>query len=154
MRHCFIKTHYIRSNWAKPNLFNPIFLQSDCINLWYFKLRVFNLINTIYIWNISVLQHWGSAFRKIVISLRCLVKLLIKVLCIYLNLSSSTHLIFPFSLCIHCKKITKVCVFYQMKIWKLNKNRILLRLIFEILIIHKPSVGSCDVPHKIWARSV
>ena len=28
------------------------------------------------------------------------------------------------------------------------------RLIFEILIIHKPSLGSCDVTHKIWARSV
>ena len=25
------------------------------------------------------------------------------------------------------------------------------RLIFEILIIHKPFLGSCEVPHKIWA---
>ena len=28
------------------------------------------------------------------------------------------------------------------------------RHVFEILIIHKPSLGSLDVPHKIWARSV
>ena len=28
------------------------------------------------------------------------------------------------------------------------------RQIFEILIIHKPSLGSLDVPQKIWARSV
>ena len=28
------------------------------------------------------------------------------------------------------------------------------RLIFEILIIHKPSLGSCEVPHKTWARLV
>ena len=28
------------------------------------------------------------------------------------------------------------------------------RLIFEILIIHKPSLGSCEVPLKMWARSV
>ena len=27
------------------------------------------------------------------------------------------------------------------------------RLIFEILIIHKPFMGSCEVPHKIWVRS-
>ena len=28
------------------------------------------------------------------------------------------------------------------------------RQIFEILIIHEPSLGSLDVPQKIWARSV
>jgi len=28
------------------------------------------------------------------------------------------------------------------------------RLIFEILIKHKPSLGTCKVPQKIWARSV
>ena len=28
------------------------------------------------------------------------------------------------------------------------------RQIFEILMIHKPSLGSPDVPQKIWARSV
>ena len=28
------------------------------------------------------------------------------------------------------------------------------RQIFEILIMHKPSHGSCEVPHKIWAWSV
>ena len=27
-------------------------------------------------------------------------------------------------------------------------------LIFEMLIIQKPSLESCQVPHKIWARSV
>ena len=26
--------------------------------------------------------------------------------------------------------------------------------VFVILSIHKPSLGSCEVPHKIWARSV
>ena len=28
------------------------------------------------------------------------------------------------------------------------------RLIFEILIFHKPSQRSCKVQHKLWARSV
>jgi len=37
---------------------------------------------------------------------------------------------------------------------KFNENKICWRLIFEILIIHKPSLGSYEVPHKIWARSV
>ena len=28
------------------------------------------------------------------------------------------------------------------------------RQFFETLIIYKPSLGSCKVPHKMWARSV
>ena len=32
---------------------------------------------------------------------------------------------------------------------KFSENRI-----FEILIIYKPSQGPCEVPYKIWARSV
>ena len=36
----------------------------------------------------------------------------------------------------------------------LMKNEFWWRQIFEILIIHKPSLGSLDVPQKIWARSV
>ena len=49
----------------------------------------------------------------------------------------------------------------------INKNRVLSRFkkklqkiknfktqIFEILIIHKPSLGSREIPHKIWAQSV
>ena len=32
---------------------------------------------------------------------------------------------------------------------KFNENQI-----FEILIIHKPSLGPREVPHKIWARLV
>ena len=34
------------------------------------------------------------------------------------------------------------------------ENQILLEANFLILIIYKPSLGPCDVPHKIWARSV
>ena len=34
------------------------------------------------------------------------------------------------------------------------KIEFLWRQIFEILIIHKHSLGSRDVLHKIWARSV
>ena len=34
------------------------------------------------------------------------------------------------------------------------KNKFCWRLIFKYLIIYKPSLGSCEVPHKIWARSV
>ena len=26
------------------------------------------------------------------------------------------------------------------------------RLFLEILIIHKPALGTCEVPHKIWAN--
>ena len=37
---------------------------------------------------------------------------------------------------------------------KFNKNRILFGKIFEILIITKPSLGPCEVPHKMWARFV
>ena len=28
------------------------------------------------------------------------------------------------------------------------------RQLFEIMSIHKPSLGSCEVPHTIWAQSV
>ena len=46
----------------------------------------------------------------------------------------------------------------KQKCLNLKKNKIkldiCLRLIFEILIIHKPSLGSCELQHKIWAWSV
>ena len=35
-----------------------------------------------------------------------------------------------------------------------DENQILLEAILEILIINKPSLGICKVPHTIWARSV
>ena len=35
-----------------------------------------------------------------------------------------------------------------------NENRIVSCKFFEIFIIYKPSLGTCEVPHKIWARSV
>ena len=49
--------------------------------------------------------------------------------------------------------------------WKNNRNFADLQFCFKIskvrsqlfflnLIIHKPSLGSCEVSHKIWARSV
>ncbi len=37
---------------------------------------------------------------------------------------------------------------------KIYGNRILFEANFFILIIHKPSLGSCEVPEKFWARSV
>ena len=54
-------------------------------------------------------------------------------------------------------KNKKVLRFYQKKIvdfqnlmtWDFS-----LRQIFVIVNIHKLSLGSCDVPNKIWARSV
>ena len=33
---------------------------------------------------------------------------------------------------------------------KLMKIKLCCRLIFKILIIHKPSLGSCEVPQKCW----
>ena len=36
----------------------------------------------------------------------------------------------------------------------LRKIEFCRKQIFEILIIYKPSLGTCEVPHKIWARSV
>ena len=40
------------------------------------------------------------------------------------------------------------CVDFQ----NLMKIEFCWRLIFEVVIIHKPSHGSCEIPHKIWAR--
>ena len=37
---------------------------------------------------------------------------------------------------------------------KLMKIKLCCRLIFKILIIHKPSLGSCEVPQKMLAKSV
>ena len=39
-------------------------------------------------------------------------------------------------------------------IFKFNKNRICWWQIFEILIIHIPSLWSYEAPHKIWTGSV
>ena len=59
----------------------------------------------------------------------------------------------------HQKKIKKKKNFadFQKKIRefsKFSKIDFWWRQIFENLIIHKPSLGSRDVPQKIWARSV
>ena len=68
------------------------------------------------------------------------------------------HLLFQlwtFSLCIHCK--TKIHWFHKKKIVdfeNLLEIEICWRQIFKILIIHKPSLGSCEVPQKTWAESV
>ena len=54
------------------------------------------------------------------------------------------HLLFQlctFSLCIHCKTKTKKSNFVGGKF-------------FLILIIYKPYLGTCEVPHTIWARSI
>ena len=37
---------------------------------------------------------------------------------------------------------------------RIFKNRILLQSIFEYSVIHKPSLGSCEVPQQNMARSV
>ena len=37
---------------------------------------------------------------------------------------------------------------------KFYENQHFRRQIFQILSILKPSLGSCEVPHKIWARLV
>ena len=65
-----------------------------------------------------------------------------------------------FSLCTSFNK-TKIIRGFSRKIswiFKIFKNLMTIefwwRQIFEILIFHKPSLGSLDVPQKIWARSV
>ena len=71
------------------------------------------------------------------------------------------HLLFQlwtFSLCIHCKTITKqrICGFYKKccGFSKFSNIELCQRQIFEISIIHKPSLVSREVPQKLWARSV
>ena len=61
-----------------------------------------------------------------------------------------------FSLCVNCKTKTKKFANFIKKISKFydNPSFVWLRLIFEILIIHKPSLRSCQVPHKIKTGSV
>jgi len=56
-----------------------------------------------------------------------------------------------FSLCIHCLKKKKSCGFYKKNrvFSTFNKNKVCWRQIFEILIIYKPSLGTCEVPQKI-----
>ena len=64
----------------------------------------------------------------------------------------------PCSICLyvyHCKTKQKIADFMDFQDFqKFNENRILMEANFEILIIHKPSLDSLDVPQKIWARSV
>ena len=54
------------------------------------------------------------------------------------------------------QKQNKNCGFHNFcsRVFKLLINKKLKTQIFQILIIHKPSLGSREVPHKIWARSV
>ena len=55
------------------------------------------------------------------------------------------------------KQKQKICGFHQIfsRIFKiLQKWKLVSKNIFKILIIHKPSLGSREVPQKIWARSV
>ena len=65
-----------------------------------------------------------------------------------------------FSLCTSKSKTKIIRGFSQKKscIFNIFKNLMKIefwwRQIFEILIIHKPSLWSRDVPQKIWARSV
>ena len=51
------------------------------------------------------------------------------------------------------KKLADFIIFFR-AFSKLYKNKKLIKLIFQILIIHKPSPGSRKVPYKIWTRSV
>ena len=68
--------------------------------------------------------------------------------------------IFNFN-CQHCKTKQKEVRGFQQKIswiFKIFKNLMKIefwwRQIFENLIIHKPSLGSREIPQKIWTRSV
>ena len=59
--------------------------------------------------------------------------------------------------CFYCEHFLFVYIVKQKQksSSKFNANRILLcGKVFEILIIQKPSHGSYEVPHKIWAQSV
>ena len=50
----------IQRNWVfvtNSNCLIPISLQSDDVNIWYFKLRFFILTEFI-VWNIKGLRHW------------------------------------------------------------------------------------------------
>ena len=70
----------------------------------------------------------------------------------WFNLLFLTRLIFSFN-CKHFLKQWKIIIknspIKNHRDLKFNDNQI-----FEILIIHKPSLGSRDVPYKIWSRSV
>ena len=39
-------------------------------------------------------------------------------------------------------------------IWRIQKKIFILQDFFQILMFHLPSLESCEVAHKIWARSV
>ena len=57
---------------------------------------------------------------------------------------------FLFVYIVKTKANIKVCGFSKQFCWfsKFNGNQFCWRLTFEILIIHKPSLGTCKVPHK------
>ena len=73
---------------------------------------------------------------------------------------SSKLIVNMFSLCTSYNKTKIIRGFSQKNSWifKIFKNLMKIefwwRHIFEILIIHKPSLWSREVPQKIWARSV
>ena len=106
-----------------------------------------------------------SVHRPILLN-KLLLKLLVKLFA-FINTSLLGRFapIFYFS----CEHVLFVYIVKQKKIirgflqkiswiFKILKNLMTIkfwwRQIFEILIIHKPSLGSLDVPQKIWARSV
>ena len=71
---------------------------------------------------------------------------------------SSKLVVNMFSLCTSKKKTIRGFSQKISRIFKIFKNLMTIefwwRQIFEILMIHKPSLKSLDVPQKIWARSV
>ena len=72
--------------------------------------------------------------------------------------SRPSSISWTFSLCMHREtKTNKVRGFNKnnfVDFQNLMKIEFCWKLIFEILILHKPTMGSCEVSHNIWARLV
>ena len=63
----FFKREIQQRNWvfATNSVFvKPISLQPDDVNLWYFKLTLFDLIAFL-VWNVNGLRHWVATILKL-----------------------------------------------------------------------------------------
>ena len=88
---------------------------------------------------------------------------LVQLAWLLLDTNNVPHLLFQLwicSLCLHCKtKQRKVSRFHKnfmvfQNFLKFMKIEFCWRQILDILIIHKPSLGPCEVPQFFLARSV
>ena len=124
----FVNLHIIIKNEFMLLLYNNVFMYMKNISCYFttekYLLRSFYFTTKIYITWFSV--HFAPIF--------------------YFNCK---HFLFVNKNIKSFRIKKKIVDFYNLMIiefcWRLN---------FEILIIYKPSPGSRDIPHKIWARSI